>query len=169
MANVTITLMVPEERLDAVYAAAAGSIEPAKSAAQTAETADWYELAPRARRATMGIERGLLRRLAYARGQRVPVAELVRDFGLPSQGSLEQDFPRLKAFCAEDPANRRFPVVAGGDGSAAWYWMAVVDAAGWENAFSRAEANTDPGPEAPSPRARPTGEREQHDPAAARR
>jgi hypothetical protein len=140
MANVTITIVVPEKRLDAVYAAAAAPAGVAPAPAASADETDWLALAPKLLDDTMGLEpmgleRRLLRRLAEARAQRVPIAELVRDFGLPPQSSLTRDFPRLIAFCDADPANPRFPVVAGGDGSVAWYWMAIVDAAAFESAF----------------------------------
>jgi hypothetical protein len=146
MANVTVTIVVPEERLDAVYAAAGAPVGRQAASAPTVES-DWLALAPQVLDESeglqpAGLERRLLRRLADARAQRVPIAELVKHLGLPSAGSVAEDFPRLKAFCDADPANRRFPVVGGGDGSDAWYWMSIADAA----AFEWALADKDPKP-----------------------
>jgi hypothetical protein len=142
MANVTIMLAVPEERLDAVYAAAAGvPAEAARAPAPQVET-DWLELAPAALDEATDLEFRLLRRLAYARSQRVPLDELARDLGLPPESSLTQDFPALKAFCESDPDHRRFPVVAGGESGSAWYWMSITDAAAFEKAFYERDEST---------------------------
>jgi hypothetical protein len=96
----------------------------------------WLRLAPDVIKAGLTpLEERLLRRLAESRGQRVSMKELARDLGLPAAPSLEQDFPQLTAFCAGSPAERPFPVVSGGSGDAAWYWMSVVDAAAFAFAF----------------------------------
>lgn len=149
MAMVTLSLVVPEERVDAIYAAASGVPEKAASAPPPAPTprvdAPWAELAPDAVRANLAeFEQRLLRRLAYARGQRVPLSELSSDFGLPKTANLAEDFPGLTAFCNEAPSERPFPVRAAGDGGDDWYWMSPTDASAFEFAF-------DPSPESAAP------------------
>jgi hypothetical protein len=137
MANVTITLTLPEERLDAVYAAASKPADRPAPPSPPPAPARWDTLAPLVVRTLPTCEYRLLRRLAYALGQRVPVAELARDFGLPADTAPERDFAVLKAFCDEQPADRPFPVVAGGEDDAAWYWMPFAAAAGFEAAFDQ--------------------------------
>jgi hypothetical protein len=69
------------------------------------------------------FEERLLLRLAEARGQRVALGELARDFALPKSVAIEHDFPALTAYCAERPAERPLPIIAGGSGDDAWYRM----------------------------------------------
>lgn len=67
----------------------------------------------------------------------MPLNELSAAFGLPASPAIEQDFPSLSKFCAEPQQsgeNRINPIVSGGSGDSAWYWMSVEDA----NAFRRA-------------------------------
>lgn len=66
----------------------------------------------------------LLWRIADARGARVPLSELVRDYGLPAGAAAEHDFPGLARYSAGDAESRpSLPVIAGGTGDEAWYWM----------------------------------------------
>jgi hypothetical protein len=71
-------------------------------------------------------ERTLLRRIAEARGRRVPISELVSSYGLPPVPSLEQDFPGLTYFLAEQKQKGKemeAPLIASGSDEKGWYWM----------------------------------------------
>jgi hypothetical protein len=137
MATVKLSLEVPVEVAGAVFAAVAEALSPedGKDKGST-PTGGWDQtLATQAIAAFTPFERRLLRRLVDARGQRVPFAELSADLGLPAAPSTDEDFPQLTAFCAEEPTKRPFPIVSGGSGDTAWYWMSVVDAAAFAFAF----------------------------------
>jgi hypothetical protein len=80
-------------------------------------------------------ERGLLLRIAEARGVRVPLKALARDLGLPPVAALDQDFPQLTAFCAKCGAPAR-PVTCGGTADDAWYWMHPIQATQFQRALT---------------------------------
>jgi hypothetical protein len=72
------------------------------------------------------FEGQLLWRVADARGARVPLSELRRDLGLPAEAALDRDFPAVSAYCASgggSTALPALPVISGGTGDEAWYWM----------------------------------------------
>ena len=106
-----------------------------RSAKRRAATTWDKALAKKAIEGAGSHERDLLRRLAEARGQRVPLSELAGSFGLPESASVEQDFSGLSAFC-KPGAGVTLPVVASAtDSEHAWYWMSPWDSAAFVDAF----------------------------------
>jgi hypothetical protein len=131
------TLTLPIRIAAAVSAAVRDVLDADPPQAQPGAASPWPTLAPEAVVGLTPLETRLLQRLAEARGQRVPLAELSRDFGLPAAPALDQDFPRLTAFCAASPRERPFPIVAGGSGESAWYWMPFPHAIAFVGAFQK--------------------------------
>ncbi|MDX6623843.1 MAG: hypothetical protein QOE75_1775 [Solirubrobacterales bacterium] len=91
-----------------------------------AQATAWKALLPEAIEDAEMIELWLLLRLAEAKGQRVPIGELARSFGLPDAVSLDHDFPALSAFVAtrKEIADLAMPVVPSNSQESGWYWMA---------------------------------------------
>jgi hypothetical protein len=141
----TITLEIPEEKQAAVLAAVAAALSPDDEEAPAApEPGMWTDLAEQAIAAIKGpAELRLLRRVAEAEGQRVPLSELSRDLGLPAAPSLEHDFPELLAFCAADPPSRPLPVLTDGSDGDGWYRMAWLDANAFRWAFEGSAGRRD--------------------------
>lgn len=130
----TISVDVPDDRVGDLYAVVAKLHEPAEDQPAAAPGAAWDENhAKRALEPLGNFESQLLWRVADARGVRVPIKEIARDFGLPAEAALDRDFPGLSAYCAssEPPQPRpALPVVTGGTGGTgeeAWYWMDPID------------------------------------------
>jgi hypothetical protein len=126
---VEVHVVVPEDRVAELYAAAAELAKPqgAHSAPPAPPELPWSDEAlARLNQTLLDEERDLLLRIAEARGRRVPLSRLADDLGLPAEACIEQDFPALTAFCADPAAPRAMPVVAGGSGQTVWYWMPPV-------------------------------------------
>lgn len=139
VATVKLQLEVPVELAGAVLAAVGDVLAPTTSEESAAGPSGKWDKALAHEAIDSGaapLERRLLRRLAEARGQRISISELARDFGLPDAPSAEHDFPRLTGFCADKPAERPFPIKTVGSGDAAAYWMSVADAAAFAFAFA---------------------------------
>lgn len=129
---ITVPIAVPEDRVDDLYEAVAKILKDDEddTGAKKQQVPWTPELAAAALADLREFERGLVTRLACARGQRIPLSEFAAAFGMPETAALEQDFPRLTEFCARKATQTtelRHPVVAGGD-DGAWYWMAELDA-----------------------------------------
>jgi hypothetical protein len=126
MGDVKIALVdIPDDRCDDLLAALDGSTdEPEESPpGPPAPAVEWDEDRAAAAIEALGdTEIRLLWRVADARGARVPLGELVRDFGLPGDAALERDFSGLSAYCADPQSRPALPVASGG-GEEAWYWM----------------------------------------------
>jgi hypothetical protein len=136
VANVTLTLEIPEAKQAAVLAAVSKALEPEETTTPAPAAGVWADLAQEAVGAIGGPdEQRLLWRIAEAQGQRVPMSELSRDLGLPSAPSVDNDFAELRAFCAADPGARPFPVLTDGDDADGWYRMARADAQAFIFAF----------------------------------
>lgn len=120
----TLQFDVPDDREAEVLAAVAQVLAapPAPAPAAPLPALEWTEeLAAEAVKTMRPAEKHLLFRVADARERRVAAAELSRDLGLPASVDTDRDFPALTAYCA---AHRcAVPVVSGGDGGDAWYWM----------------------------------------------
>jgi hypothetical protein len=137
---VTISLVVPEEKLADVYAAVAKAIAVEQSAGsgdgRTADPlwdpAEWRAVIDK----TYEREEQLLLRMADARGHHVPIGELSRDLGLPAEADLDRDFPAL---CAR-AGDRTRPVAVGGEGEGGWYAMSAENAAMLRKAFAEKKA-----------------------------
>jgi hypothetical protein len=133
--TVKIVLDLPAEQAATVLEAVEAALSREKAEPRKRTPAWSPELAAEAIKGIGRLEAQLLRRLVEAGGQRVGIGELARDFGLPKAAAPEHDFPFLHDFCAEKPDERRFPVVCGGEGEGAWYWMPVADAGPFLAAF----------------------------------
>jgi hypothetical protein len=150
VSTVTLTLEIPDERQAAVLTAVAAALAPVEETAHPSAAGAWNDLARQAIAAIKGpAELRLLRRVAEAEGQRVPMSELSRDLGLPAAPSLEHDFQELRAFCVADPASRPFPVLTDGDDADGWYRMAWPDANAFVWAFENSTGGGDDKPGAP--------------------
>lgn len=157
---ISVTVALPEERVPDFYQVLAALL--GSHAGQTSEdSADWTPgLAQTALARLLDPEKDLLHRIVDARGRRVPLTELSRDLGLPQAAAVEQDFSALAKFCVEQPqqGGKRLllPVIAGGSGDAAWYWMSPRNCVIFQGGFmppeppAQPEAESDP----PSSRAR---------------
>jgi hypothetical protein len=125
---VELHVLVPEEHVHAVYRFLGELLAPNEPIIEppAAGIAWTKELALEALGSLNSeAEYRLLRRLAEARSQRVPLSELASAFGLPSDACGERDFAELSAWCAE-ASRPAMPVVTGGTGADGWYWMAVA-------------------------------------------
>lgn len=101
---------------------------------------NWEELAEAALGQMQSPEQALVRRIAEARGRRVPISELVTTFGLPPAPSPEQDFPGLGQFIAarlERGEKIAMPIVASGIDDKGWYWMSPMTSGAFRRAFRR--------------------------------
>lgn len=125
---VELRVLVPEEHVSAVYRFLGELLAPTESTIDPPPpgVAWTKELAREALRSIASeAEYRLLRRLAEARGQRVPMSELASAFGLPNDASVERDFAELSLWCAK-ASHPAMPVVTGGEGAEGWYWMPVA-------------------------------------------
>lgn len=140
---VTISLVVPEDKLADVYAAVAKAIEAEEEDSGGDQTpaplwkkTEWCAVLQNAH----ALEEQLLRRLADARGRRMPMSELAHDLGLPADADVMRDFPALSARSGEHPS----PVVTGGESEGGWYWTSPENAAMLRSAFEQPERKEAP-------------------------
>jgi hypothetical protein len=113
---------------------------------------DWWKQAEPAIEKMGNFERSLLLRIAEARGQRVPMSELVTALSLPSKPDLAHDFPTLTNFCSQPgsgaPGGYEMPVVTGGsDADDSYYWMSLDDSVAFIVALRKATAGPSSRPE----------------------
>jgi len=151
---VELRVLVPEEHVGAVYrflgellAATEPTVDPMPGAVDPMPGAvAWTkELALEAVGSIVGeAETRLLRRVAEARGQRVPMSELASTLGLPGDASVERDFAELSGWCAA-AGRPTMPVVTGGDGEGGWYWMSLGDYDLFLRAFAENDAADEDG------------------------
>jgi hypothetical protein len=122
MTMVEVRLELPEEHVAAVSRLIAELMTPEPPA-----PIPWTEdLALAAiKHIVSRAEYDLLRRMAEARGQRVPMSELASGMGLPGTPDTAQDFAGLSAWCSADAKRPQVPVVNGGEGTDGWYWMPI--------------------------------------------
>jgi hypothetical protein len=105
-----------------------------------AKAPNWEDLAEAALGQMQTPEQALVRRIAEARGRRVPISELVSAFGLPPAPSPEQDFPGLGQFIGarlERGEEVTMPIVASGTDDKGWYWMSPMTSGAFRRAFRR--------------------------------
>jgi hypothetical protein len=147
---VQITVAVPDDKLAEFLVAVAQLNTPAPPAPTVPTGDDWTpQLADEVVKFMPELEKRLLFRVADARG-RVSLSELSRDFALPGEAALEQDFPTLVAFSTGEHGRPVMPVVAGGSGSDGWYWMPKAAARTLRHAVRRAYQRA-PAPTLPPP------------------
>jgi hypothetical protein len=122
---VEVRVVVPKDRVAELYTFAAQlTLPPATESTTPDPGSPWTDEDLGGLSAVLlDEERELLLRVAEARGRRVPLSRLSSDLGLPTEACLEQDFPGLTAFCRGATPVRAVPVLAGGSGDTAWYWM----------------------------------------------
>ena len=148
---VDIPVRIHPDRVDELYEAAAKLAAPKEEPAPVPPGPWSKELAEAAVANLRDFERQLLWRVADARGQRIPVSELARDFGLPAETAPDADFPDLAAFCSESGKQRPpMPVLAGGSGADGWYCMDATASRHFRGAL-RAARVQQPGAPPPQP------------------
>ena len=135
---VELHLRVSDEHAAAVYGLLAELTGPDEPPAP-APSVLWTEALALAaiEHIVSAAEYELVRRMAEARGQRVPMSELSSAMGLPTVPDTSQDFAGLLAWCSADPDRPALPVSSGGGDSDGWYWMPIEACDRFLSAFRR--------------------------------